>query len=140
MRHLRPFLRHCTWLVLLAAVLWSLAPSVARVVQGQDNPSFWLAVCSASTRGVAASAKSVTVSQPAPAAPAAPADDNAHSQHCPLCASSGGEGSALPLMATWSLPLQVRQEIGFPRLFMQAHRVLFAWAAPPSRGPPSFIA
>jgi hypothetical protein len=112
-----------TWVTLLALVLATLAPGMARalaVAQGDLAP--WGQVCSANGN---------SSSQPAQT----PADTVAHLlDHCPFCSlhSDTLDLPPSPLTVAEAQPLGH----ALPWLFLQAPRTLHVWASAQARAPP----
>jgi hypothetical protein len=129
--------RRLSWIAMLAMLALALAPTVSRLraVLGDAGPagSGWTAVCSAqgSVRWVELTAvnaegapSAATQDEPDPGVP---------SEHCPLCGvAAAGLLPASPPPLLHLLPART----GMPLLFLQAPRVLHAWATGRPRGPP----
>jgi len=117
---LRRHRRLAAWVSLLALVLATLAPGIARAVAfAQGDATAWGQICS-------------TEGTPSPEGGSSPA---AHMlDHCPFC-SLHGDTLGLPpsLSAQHSAP---QPAYALPALFLKAPRTLHAWASAQPRAPP----
>jgi len=122
----RPLPRRAARWLLLAWVLFTLAPSISRAaafVQGQIAP--WSAVCSALSE---------------PRAGGSPDGGTLKAlqhltEHCPACVHAG-DGWAPPPSPAGLAPAD-RRAAALPRLFLSAPRPLHAWATAQPRAPPA---
>lgn len=121
--------RLATWIACFAILFAALAPSISYALPSSAGPSM-IEICSASgMRFVSASEvgdnglpKSVT-------------QKLSHFEHCPFCASHGGDVPILPVH-----PLTVHAPAlpdSRPALFYHAPRTLAVWASAQSRAPPA---
>ena len=123
MTGLRRHHRFAQWLTLLAMVLATLAPGVARALAfAQGDASPWDMVCSTGAKA--------TADAPAGGASAADAQDSCCLLRCDLLAPPSSVELAVPgpLFGT-SVPL----------LFLRAPGPLWAWIAAQPRGPPKAV-
>ena len=106
---------------LLLLLVTSLAPALARMVSfAQGTLSPWQVLCVADASGLPGEAGKGMAS---------PTLD-----HCPLCQLQQDAPGLLPVADTSQPARRVLQAV--PRLYLQAPRPPFAWAAARPRGPP----
>ena len=121
------------WLVGLALLALVFMPTVSRLMAPPAPGEGWVEVCTPT------GLKWVSLIDAASGAPDDPAvgDSLPSSQHlldhCAYCALSG-VALVPPQPSVWVAPPALGHEL--PRLFLQAPRPLFAWAAAQPRGPP----
>lgn len=123
MPHLRRHRRLATWVTLLALVLATLAPGIARAVafaQGELAP--WGQICSVND-------KQGSTNDRAPADSAAQLLD-----HCPFCTLHSDNLDLPPAAPAVADAPQLGHAL--PRLFLQAPRTLHVWASAQARAPP----
>jgi hypothetical protein len=126
-RWMRHRLRRLSGIALLAVFGLVFAPTISHALAHGGN-SAWAEVCTPQGMKLVALDEHGVPDTSAP-----PSTTISHLDHCPLC---GLGAAALPRAAPapWASLPGLRHTL--PRLFLQAPRTLFAWAAPPSRGPP----
>ena len=116
------------WIACLAALLATLAPSIAQALQ-RGEPGAWIEVCT--VLGSKLVAVDGTTDDSAPKGPA-----KHPLQHCSYC-SLHVTALGLP-PASLSLPPLVPLGLAAaPELMLQAPRTLFAWAIAQPRAPPA---
>lgn len=124
---LRHRLRRLSWIALLAIFGLAFAPAISHAL-AHGGGSAWTEVCT--PRGM----KLVALDETGAADPTPTLAGSSHLEHCPLCAL----GVMAPPPVPTAAPLRMDGAAhAVPRLFLQAPRTLFVWAAPPLRGPPN---
>lgn len=119
---LRPHRRFATWLTLVALVLATLAPGIARALtfaQGELAP--WGQICTTSADGSHGSGLAT--------------EPTLHLlDHCPFCSLHSDDLGLPPAPAASADAPALSHAV--PRLFLLSARPLFAWAPAQARAPP----
>lgn len=110
----------------MAVFALALVPTLSRLLAAGTGNSAWAEICTPQGTRLLAAADDGQA--------AGKAQGGNHLDHCPLCGLSGD--APLPPAAANAVTMTAPQML-LPRLFLDAPRPLFAWAAAQPRAPPA---
>ncbi|OYT85553.1 MAG: hypothetical protein CFE46_17560 [Burkholderiales bacterium PBB6] len=129
---MRRRLQRLSWIAFFAIFGLAFAPTISHAMAAAAGNSLYTEVCTPQGTRLVSLADGSEASGPEASLSGAA---GLHFDHCPLC-GLGGQAPLPPSAPPTDALATPALSHAVPRLFLQAHRPLFAWAAAQPRAPP----